>query len=70
MGHLSKLVDAVDHLELGGRHGDVDDAAGDHPLVVTVHEPHKLTPKKVISNPLTHFTVCVYLSECPMSVTI
>ena len=75
MGHLSsKLVDAVDHLELGGRHGDVDDAAGDHPLVVTVHEPHKLTPRETISKPLTHLSMYVsvsaYLSESPVSVTI
>ena len=48
----SELVDAVDHLQLGGGHGDLNDAAGDHPLVVAVHEPHKLTPGKTVLNPV------------------
>ena len=66
----SEFVDAVDHLELGGGHGDLNDAARDHPFVVAVHEPHKLTPEKAILKFLTKYIDCSYLSESPMSMTI
>ena len=41
---LAQLVDAVDHLELSGGHGNLYDTGGDQAAVVAVHQPDKLAP--------------------------
>jgi hypothetical protein len=51
-----QLPDAVDELELGDRHGQVEDGVGDPALVLAVHQPDELAAGRIVGQGSNHLS--------------
>ncbi len=51
-----QLPDAVDELELGDRHGQVEDGVWDPALVLAVHQPDELAAGRIVGQGSNHLS--------------